>query len=597
MAGCLSSRFLARTVVGAVLAVLVLWPLASGPFGLHLGSIVAVYALGVVGLDLVVGRAGMLHVGYGVFFGLGAYTVGTVAQSWTVPLAPVILLGVVIAAGGAALVALVVSQVSGYVFALVTLATAAVFESLLRALPGFGGTSGLGGISRDLVGTGEVDSRILFLVLAATTLGAIVLYGNLRSSRVGRAIEALRVVPTIAEASGVDLARLRFTVLVLSGAIGGLTGGLFAVTVQYVSPELFGILASVNFLVMSVLGGRGVAWGAIPGAMLVRGLPQAFQRLGDWQLVAVGLATGLVVIWARRGIAGSISDAWRRRTATPRPAPEPADALGSVRASGPMPDPGSPTSVALTIENVTVRFGGLVALDRVSLELRPSSVTALVGPNGSGKTTLVNAIAGRVRPESGTIRLGVQELIAVPPAARVRMGVTRTFQLVSLCDSLSVVENVMLGGHTLGRAGVLRGTLPCTTRAEERALRGQALARLHDLGVDGLAGASPSTLSSGQRRLVEIGRCLMTNAGVVLLDEPAAGLNETERDQLATVIRTLARSGRAVLLIEHDMSFVMALADRIVVLSDGAVLTEGEPRTVRADPRVIEAYWGQEVPA
>ena len=575
-----------------VLAVAIRWPLDNGRFGLHIGSIVAVYALAVIGVDLIVGRAGMLQLGYGVFFGVGAYTVGVVAKHSDLPAGVGVLLAVLVATALAAVLGSAVVGVSGYLFALVTLAASAALEALAGATSTFGGTAGLAGVDRDLFGMGTLDAQQLYLVLVGLALLATALYWPVRRSRTGRALEALRLAPHVAEASGIDTRRLRFKVWIVSGAIGGLAGGLYAVTVQFVSPDVLGVQTSVSFLVMNVVGGAGTAWGGIPGAALMRGLVQGVQGLGDYQLVIAGGAMVAVVAWFPRGIAGT-TEAWSRRLARPSSRGQGHAAATGDHGAGvfSIPDVVAPR---LRVDRLVVRFGGVHAIDGLSMTIEPGRVTALVGPNGSGKTTFVNAVVGRVPVTSGSIEVGEHDVTRADRRARMHLGVTRTFQLVSLCETLTVRENVMLGGHTEGTAGLLRAALPGGDSKEEAAIGAHAELVLESLGISHLAGESTANLAAGPRRLVEIGRCLMTSASIVLLDEPASGLNAAECEHLAAVITELARSGRGVLLIEHDMRFVMGIADWIVVLRNGMKLAEGMPAAIRADQQVIEAYLGED---
>lgn len=573
------------------LALLLWWPLAAGDFGLHLGTIVAIYALAVIGVDLLTGRAGLLQLGYGVFFGTGAYSVGVLAKHTELPSGIGVLLGTVVAAALAAVIGRVAVGVSGYLFALVTLASSAALETWVRGTPSLGETGGLAGINRNLFGTGDLQGRPMFFAAVALTLVAVTLYSGVRRSRVGRALEALRLVPHVSEASGVDLRRLRYNAWVVSAAVGGFAGGLFAVAVQFVSPEVLGVQTSISFVIMNVVGGAGVAWSGIPGAALVRGLVQGVQSLGDYQLVIAGCATVAVVVWFPRGIGGSLqrwwraltrlvaggSDATQRRTAVEAPTLE-------------LPQVDAPT---VELREVSMRFGGVQALDSVSFEIPGGSVTALVGPNGAGKSTLVNAVAGRYALTSGAVRIGDRDVSRVLRSRRMQEGITRTFQLVSLCETLSPLENVMLGGHTLGRAGLLRACFRADG-VEEAMLRALALEVMASLGIDHLADVETADLSAGQRRLVEISRCLMTESLIVLLDEPASGLNAVESEHLKRVIRKLASSGRAVLLIEHDMRFVMEIAARIVVLREGRVIARGTPAEISGDSTVIAAYLGED---
>jgi branched-chain amino acid transport system permease protein len=588
------ARIFVLVALPALLIAAFLFPLLSSPFQLQVGTLIVVYTLAVAGLDVLAGRAGLLHLGYGVVFGTGAYTVGYLAQHWTGPVILAVLLGAVVAAIGAALLGLLLGRASGYVFAVLTLAAASALASVVSNLSWLGGTSGLGGITRDLFGTGELDATGIYLVFCAITLVVLVLYGRFRRTRTGRAVEALRLVPGVAQASGVDLPRLRLKLTILSGVIGGLAGGLYAVLQQYVSADVVGATQSVNLLGMNIIGGAGTAWAGIPGALVAVGLPQEIESLVSYQLIIVGGVMAIVALWLRRGVAGTLTDLWREAVADVAPrllrgSLPPTDAVAEAGgARPPREDRGSTLEVA----DIDVTFGGVRALRGVSLRLEPGRVHALVGPNGSGKSTLVGVMAGSVPPTAGRVSLDGRDVSSLGPPRRAALGITRTFQLVALCRTLTVIENVMLGAHGETRGGFVRDFLSLQSRRAERELAARAMAILRDLGTPEIAGQRPGVLTSGHQRLAEIARCLMTDADVILLDEPAAGLSAGEREHLAAVIRTLAAEGRTVLLIEHDMEFVMSLADRITVLNDGEILTDGEPRHVREDPAVIAAYWG-----
>lgn len=585
-----AGRLLILVALPALLLAAFLFPLLSSPFQLQVGTLIVVYTLAVVGLDVLAGRAGLLHLGYGVVFGAGAYTVAYLAQHWSGPVILAVLLGAVVAAIVGAVLGVILGRASGYVFAVLTLAAASALSSVVSNVSWLGGTSGLGGITRDLFGAGELSPTGLYLVFCAITLVMVVLYARFRSTRTGRAIEALRLVAPVAEASGVDLTALRLKLTVLSGVIGGLAGGLYAVLQQYVSADVIGATQSVNLLGMNIIGGAGTAWAGIPGALVAVGLPQEIESLVSYQLIIVGVVMGVVALWLRRGVAGTLSDMWR--TALIDAAPWLRRGEPAADAPGPVPLRGSSRGAVLEVRDVDVRFGGLQALRGVSLRLEPGHVHALVGPNGSGKSTLVSVMAGGVSPTAGTVSFDGDDVTGLRSHQRAALGITRTFQLVALCPTLTVLENAMLGAHAEARGGFVRDFLSLQSRRAERALARRATAILHRLGAPEIARLRPSVLTSGHQRLAEIARCLMSAADVILLDEPAAGLSAEERAHLADVIRALAADGRAVLLIEHDMEFVMALASRITVLFEGAILTDGEPRAVREDPAVIEAYWG-----
>lgn len=591
-----SARGSAALLAPVALLAVALFPLTRGPFGLQLATLVAVYVVAVAGIDIIVGGAGLLHSGYGIVFGAGAFTVGLLAQHQ--PGLPVLVsaaAGSVIGAIAATVLGLILARSSGYMFAVLTLAASSTAASVVSQTKFLGGTAGFGAISRNLVGTGDVNAKTLYLVVCAFAITAVVLKAQFGRSATGRGVEALRLVPDVAEASGVELAKLRVKLAALSGVVGGFAGGLYAISQQYVSPDVVGPIFSVNLLVMNVIGGPRVAWAGLPGALIAVALPQEIQSLASYQLIITGAVTAAVALWFRRGVAGTLQDAWwtvvKPLLGGWRWRSRPSDELAARRPA--IAPAGEGVAPVLAARKITVSFGGVLALADVDLELRGGEIHALVGPNGAGKTTLVRTISGSVRPRAGVVSLGGEDITSAAPAKRVRRGITRTFQLVSLCDTLTVRENAMLGGHIDASRSLVRDFLHLSSRSREARVQARADGLLRDLGIAHLADEKPARLTSGQQRLAEIARCLMTDAPVILLDEPAAGLSPADRHELAGVIRRLATAGHAVLLIEHDMEFVMALADVVTVLANGRVLAEGTREDVRSDPAVIAAYWGR----
>ena len=305
-----------------------------------------------------------------------------------------------------------------------------------------------------------------------------------------------------------------------------------------------------------------------------------------------------MALWFPRGVAGTLQDLWwqavRPLFVSHRPLPASIGADFAHR-SGPQSSRGAPI---LQITDASVTFDGVTALSGVSLDLEAGRVHALVGPNGAGKSTLVGFVAGSVLgTRSGSICLRGRDISRLRPDQRATAGITRTFQLVSLCETMTGAENAMVGAHVTARPSFLRDFLALNSRQQERTLANRAMSLLKLLGASSVGQIKPGEMTSGQQRLVEIARCLMTDADVLLLDEPAAGLSSPERIQLSEVIRSLAAGGRAVLLIEHDLEFVMSVAERITVLVNGTILADGPPDLVRSDPRIIEAYWGRRLNA
>jgi branched-chain amino acid transport system permease protein len=570
------------------------FPNLAGGYWLNIATIVAVYATAAVGLDLIMGYGGMLSLGHAAFFGVGAFAVAVIGQHTSIPGVVLLLAAVALAALMGLLVGALALRTEGHAFALVTLGFALILASLVNGLGFTGGPSGIAGISRDVFGAGELSDASMYLLTLVVALVGVGLLRSLRRSRTGRALLALKAHPQLAAAVGVDVFALRLQAFVIGAAYAGLAGGLFAETLRYVSADFIGLTQSVQFLMMVVIGGLGTGWGALVGAIIVRGVPEAVQSLQEWQLFAVGFLTLLIVARFRRGIAGSLEDGLHRlldprrvpvalRDERPRPAPLP---------PAQTPAAGGASGSVLTVTGITRAFGGLRAVDGVDYDVRAGEIHSVVGPNGAGKSTFINLVTGIDRPDGGTITCDGRAVEQLPAHRRAQLGMARTFQLVELCEDLTIRENVMLGAHHWTRAGFLRGALPFAARREERVVTQRADDVLARLGLSELADEHPSTVSVGQRRLVEVGRCLLSQAPLVFLDEPAAGLNEVETSALGDVLRELRDEGVAIVLVDHDMRLIMSISDRVTVLNFGRCLASGTPEAVVRQEEVIHAYLG-----
>lgn len=407
---------------------------------------------------------------------------------------------------------------------------------------------------------------------------------------------------------------------VLAAGYAGLAGVFYAHWLAVVSPEASGFELSVEMLLMVVLGGLGSVWGALIGAVAVQLLDEGSQDLitrvlpgasGEVQLIAFGVVLVLLIILAP----GGIVQIWRRITDrwTPRPTPatappddappddappddagpavRPADAgagLATLLAGADVPTRGT---TVLEVGGLTKRYGGVTALDGLDLSVRAGEILALIGPNGAGKTTAFNIISGVLAPTAGTVTLRGTHVQGKRPHAVAALGATRTFQNLQVFASATVLGNVKVARHLRSRAGVLRGMTGLAS-SEERDIDAAARAALAALGLEGDADRTVSDLPFGRQRQVEVARALALAPALLLLDEPMAGLSGPERTGLAGLLRHAATAGIAVLLVEHDVDAVMALADRIAVLDDGRLIALAEPEVVRADPAVIAAYLG-----
>lgn len=575
-------------IVAAVLVAVAAAPLGLGSYWLQLTTVVVLYALSAAALDLIYGYTGMLSLGHAAFFGIGAYSAALIPDWVAVPGIVTILIGALLAAIAGAVVAWIGVRVPQY-FAIITLAATLIIFSLVVGSDLTGGPTGRAGVSRDLFGTGALTLEALYLI--STTMLVIFLVGmrNLRRSRTGRALETIRTQPRTAQALGVDVNAVQIRTFMIGAAVAAVAGGFFASVLRFVSPEFVGITQSIQSLVMVVIGGLGTGWGAIIGAGIIRGLPEVVQALRDWQLVMIGLLTLIVLVRFQLGVAGTIEKFVRSRkphVVPERPKREAADVEHSDDRSVEQGEP------LLTLTGVSRQFGGLQALGDVDLDVRAGELHALVGPNGAGKSTLVNCVTGIDRPTAGRVHWAGTDVTSAPPHKKARLGMSRTFQLLGLSPKLTVLENVMLGGHLRSTSGFFRGAVAWLRKPEEERLRAEAIDVLDRLGLLELAHRYPSEIAVGQQRLVEVGRCLMSRAELLLLDEPAAGLNETETVALGARLREIVANGTAILLIEHDMRLVMEISDRVSVLVFGKRITTGTPDEVSSNDEVIASYLG-----
>ena len=527
--------------------------------------------------------AGQLSLGQAGLASLAGFSATLVVPDEPVAgLSPLVVglpVGVLVGAGVAFLLGLPVMRLRGVFLAIATLAFAEMVRIVLINAEWTGGAQG------------TVLPKLVTPGIAWTCL-AVVAYGfwRLGGSRLGRALAAVREDELAARAMGVDVTRTRMTAFVTSGAVAGLYGVLISYFSRFITPDDFGFAAAVDGLVTAVVGGSLMFLGPLLGSGFLTAIPEVQRALGveaGWIRPFLASLLLLLVILFLPGGLSSLVPRWR----TPRVAPD-------VRAPDLPPLPAAGTPV-LSLSGLGKAYGGVHAVRSVDLELHSGEVLGLIGPNGAGKTTLVNMISGLAEPTSGSGRVLGVELGTTGHSHRfARAGVSRTFQHSKLFDRLSVLENVLVGAHVVARPTFLRRLvwLPSARRDEQTALA-QAGAQLARVGLAERAAVPAAELSYGDRRRLEIARALAGHPTLLILDEPAAGMNHVEARELSTLIRSLADDGLTVLLIEHNVRMVLETCTRILVLNFGEVIAAGDPATVAKDPVVLEAYLGSDGPA
>jgi branched-chain amino acid transport system permease protein len=487
-----------------------------------------------------------------------------------------LMLGLAAAAAAGVVLGLTTLKLGGHYLAMVTISfQQMVTLVLVNWVEVTRGPDGISGIPRpSLPGLSFRDGgTYLALCLAILYLVGFLVW-KLKRIRLGRAMQSIRDNELAAEVVGVDTYRTKVTAFALSAALGGLGGGLFAGGFSYISPDQFSFAESIVFLTMALLGGSQSPFGAGLGTALLILLPEWLRFLKVIYLAVYGLAVILIMIFMPEGIWGFVSGftqrfKWQLPLSGPLPAP--------LAISNDLP--GTP----LRVDGIARHFGGLKAVDGVDMAIAGGSVHALIGPNGSGKTTFINVLSGIYKPTAGRVVLGEQDVTGIAPHDLASRGIGRTFQNIRLFRSMSVRDNVRVGAQRRGN--------PIGTGGE--GLERRVIEALGFVGLADRADVPVTSLSYGHQRLVEIARALAGNPVLLLLDEPAAGLNLTEKQELVGLLKRLRGHGLTILLIDHDMNLVEQIADRITVLNFGKRIADGTPQEVLRHPDVIAAYLGE----
>lgn len=538
-------------------------------------SLVGLTALVGIGLNILFGLTGQISLGHVGFYALGAYTVAILTKDVGMSFWLALPLAGLLAGVAGTLLAVPAMRVRGPYLAMVTIAFGFIIEHAIAEWDSLtGGWNGIFGIPMPQLAGHAFDQQAMSMLVIVLVAAGLLFYAFFRASRWGQAMRALQDSEIAAQSLGLNPIVLRTAAFFLSALITGIAGGVFAVISSFISPGSFPFLESILFLLVVMIGGTYTVLGPLVGALVVVLIPETLSWLGEYRFLFVGVLLLLVLRLAPQGLVGLVTGLWRGRGA-------------GDRISGDDTDPECLTrenhAQGLRVDDVGISFGGVKAVQALSLAAKPGEITSLIGPNGAGKTTALNLIAGFYRPDSGTVYLGNTPLKAGRAHAAARAGIARTYQTTRLFAQMTVLENLAVA-IAQGRLRLAHG------RAARREAAGNLLSFV---GYDGDLQAPAGALAHIDKRLVEIARALALGPDVLLLDEPAAGLGADDTRRVGALLRRVADMGYTVLLIEHDMELVMGISDRVVVLDAGQKIADAVPAVVRRDPAVLKAYLGE----
>jgi branched-chain amino acid transport system permease protein len=566
-------------------------------FWVHILNTILLFTVLGASLNLLLGYTGLVSMSQAALFGVGAYTAALTGRELGVPFPLTLVVAVLLTTVLAGVAAIPALRVRGEYLILLTLALQMVIYGLMLSWVELtAGRTGISGIPRpELLGFRLVQPLHFLPLIALVAAGVLLVAYRLGESPFGRVLKAIRDDEQATQALGKDVLRYKVLVFSISGGLAAVAGGMYAHYQAFINPFSFTLDRSIFIVALVVLGGTANLFGTIAGAALLVGLPEALRFLQASQEMVdalrnfvFGLSLVLFMRFRPEGLIPEHVSLRRPGPATSRSGPPtpPAIATGASAEA----DPSSPV---LAARGLRKRFGGIEAADDLSLALPAGKVTALVGPNGAGKTTVFNLLTGFVTPDAGTVVLQGQDATGLKPWQRVRSGVARTFQDVRVFEHMTVLDNVMVAIPR--QPGERLGPLFCAPfRVAEAELRNRekALGYLRFVGLAERAHEMVSSLAFGEQKLIALARVIATEADVLLLDEPASGVDLYWVERMQELIRQLAAAGKTICIIEHNLEVVTAIADHVYFMEAGRIIAEGHSRALMADPRLAEIYFG-----